>query len=90
MTAPRTAPPCGFCDGTGLWPDADAEPPVVDPCPLCNGSGAVALAERIDGPAGERLPLERILAALPHLAPEERQRLYEELYRRWDCRIYRG
>jgi hypothetical protein len=31
-----------------------------------------------------------VLAALPRLSPGERQRVYEELHARFDCRIYRS
>ena len=86
-------PACGFCEGSGLWADPDGDPAVVDPCPLCDGSGVVSstgasAAEEI--PSGEAPSLTRILAILPRLSQGERQRLYEELYRRYDCRIYRG
>jgi hypothetical protein len=32
----------------------------------------------------------RLLALLPKLSQVERQRLYEELFARYDCRIYRS
>jgi hypothetical protein len=77
-------PTCGFCDGTGLWPDPGGDP---DPCPLCDGSG-VAPAAALDEPQpAETLP--RLLMVLPRLSQAERQRLYEELHGRYDCRIYR-
>jgi hypothetical protein len=42
----------------------------------------------------ERPPLEprlpAVLAALPRLSQAERQRVYEELHARFDCRIYRS
>ena len=84
---------CGFCDGSGLWTDPDGDPAVVDPCPLCEGSGMVSAR---CAPAGddalqtEALPLARLLTILPRLSQSERQRLYEELYLRYDCRVYRG
>ena len=45
-------------------------------------------------PAGDELPsaeaaLTRLLVLLPRLSQRERQRLYEELHARYDCRIYR-
>jgi hypothetical protein len=43
-----------------------------------------------DTPPTETLTLARLLAVLPRLSQSERQRLYEELYLRYDCRIYRG
>jgi len=33
--------------------------------------------------------LPRLLALLPRLSQADRQRLYEELHGRYDCRIYR-
>jgi len=92
-TRPDGQPACGFCDGTGLWADPDAEPAVVDPCPLCEGSGTSAgmpSPAADDAPTPEPLPLGRVLALLGRLSQSERQRLYEELYARYDCRIYRG
>jgi hypothetical protein len=85
--------PCGFCDGTGLWADRDGDLEVTDPCPLCEGTG-VAPGEA--APAGDETAavevaaLSRLLALLPRLTQSERQRLYEELHARWDCRIYRS
>ena len=80
-------PACGFCDGTGLWADPEGDP---DPCPLCEGSG---VGPRTASVAEESLAAEaalgRLLALLPRLSQTERQRLYEELYARYDCRIYR-
>jgi len=76
-------PACGFCEGTGLWPDQDGDP---DPCPLCDGTGIRPAAARDDL---AETPLARLLALLPRLSQSERQRLYEELHARWDCRIYR-
>ena len=85
-------PPCGFCDGTGLWADPVSDAPTTDPCPLCEGAGVVSAARAAseDAPASEELTLARILAALPSLTATERQRLYEELHTIYDCRIYRG
>jgi hypothetical protein len=37
----------------------------------------------------EVAPLSRLLAVLPRLTQAERQRLYEDLYALYDCRIYR-
>jgi hypothetical protein len=82
----RERPACGFCDGTGVWADPDGD---TDPCPLCDGSGAPPPAVQGEPPASE-LPLARLLAVLPRLSQAERQRLYEELHARWDCRIYRA
>ena len=76
---------CGFCDGTGLWPDPDGD---QDPCPLCDGAGVVLADTRDDAPASEP-PVARLRALLPRLSQAERQQLYEELHARWDCRIYR-
>ncbi len=92
-TRPEGQPACGFCDGSGLWTDPDADPAVIDPCPLCEGSGMVSArcaAAGDDTPPTETLTLARLLAVLPRLSQSERQRLYEELYLRYDCRIYRG
>ena len=82
-TARDPGPACGFCEGTGIWPDQDGDP---DPCPLCDGTGIRPAA------AGDDViesPLARLLALLPRLSQSERQRLYEELHARYDCRIYR-
>ena len=85
-------PACGFCDGTGLWRDRDDDPAAPDPCPLCEGSGA-GPSQRggasLPAAASSALPIERISVALSGLTPAERQRLYEELHGRYDCRIYR-
>lgn len=75
---------CGFCDGTGLWPDPGSDP---DPCPLCDGSGVPPEATHEESQAVEALT--RLLTILPRLGQAERQRLYEELHGRYDCRIYR-
>lgn len=76
---------CGFCDGTGLWPDPGGDP---DPCPLCDGSGVTA-AVAVEEHAADTGTLPRLLALLPRLSQADRQRLYEELHGRYDCRIYR-
>ncbi len=88
--APDRQPACGFCDGTGLWADSDGDLAAADPCPLCEGSGmppgsAVASEEPA---ASAALTLAQLLASLPTLTQPERQRLYEELYALYDCRIY--
>ena len=80
-------PPCGFCDGTGLWAAQEGEP---DPCPLCEGAGVAPAARADEAPASEASALTRLLAVLPRLSQPERQRLYQELHARWDCRIYRS
>ena len=77
--------PCGFCDGTGLWADQEGDP---DPCPLCEGTGVAPAGIRDDTSATES-PLARLFALLPRLTQVERQRLYEELHARYDCRIYK-
>ena len=82
-TARDPGPACGFCEGTGVWPDQDGDP---DPCPLCDGTGIRPAAARDDT---VETPLARLLTLLPRLSQSERQRLYEELHARWDCRIYR-
>ena len=79
-------PACGFCDGTGLWADQDGD---TDPCPLCEGTGIAPTGARDDPPVSEAA-LPRLLAVLSRLSQSERQRLYEELHARYDCRIYRG
>ena len=75
---------CGFCDGTGLWADPDGD---TDPCPLCEGSGT---GPRDDAAPVAETALDRLAALLPRLSQAERQRLYEELHARYDCRIYRS
>ena len=81
---------CGFCDGTGLWAVQEGDSGAADPCPLCDGSGLPpALESRGADEATEAVTLARLLALLPRLSAAERQRLYEELHARWDCRIYR-
>jgi len=83
-------PACGFCDGTGLWAVQDGDPGAADPCPLCDGSGLAPGAPAAGGEeTQDAATLARLLALLPRLSHAERQRLYEELYARYDCRIYR-
>jgi hypothetical protein len=83
-------PTCGFCDGTGLWADPEGDPAGADPCPLCEGAGVVAAsAGGDDAQVSDAVTLARLLALLPRLTRSERQRLYEELHARFDCRIYR-
>ena len=84
-TVSDRGPACGFCDGTGLWPDQEGDP---DPCPLCEGTGVAPTGARSDAAVSEA-PLARLSALLPRLSQAERQRLYEELHARYDCRIYR-
>ena len=85
---------CGFCDGTGVWADPERGPAAYDPCPHCDGSGAGprpsagVRAEEERPPVEPRLPA--VLATLPRLSQAERQRVYEELHSRFDCRIYRS
>jgi hypothetical protein len=78
-------PACGFCDGTGLWADSEGDP---DPCPLCEGTGIVPTT-MCDEAAVSETTLARLLAVLPRLSQADRQRVYEELHARYDCRIYR-
>jgi len=87
---PERQAACGFCDGTGLWVDAELGPSGTDPCPLCDGSGRVAVDAVPEAPPLPAAPpFARAVALLAELSPEERQRLYELLYIRFDCRIYR-
>jgi len=79
-------PACGFCDGTGLWADQEGDP---DPCPLCEGTGVTPTGAHAAVPVSEAA-LPRLLAVLSRLSQAERQRLYEELHARYDCRIYRS
>ena len=86
---------CGFCDGTGVWADPERGPAACDPCPHCDGSGVgpgvASGATRGDEDRPSIEPqLPAVLAALPRLDQTERQRVYEELHARFDCRIYRG
>jgi hypothetical protein len=85
-TDPR--PTCGFCEGSGVWVDQDGAP---DPCPLCDGAGLAPPAPAPDAqPVRAEMPaMARAEALLHELTPAERQRLYEELHARFDCRIYR-
>jgi hypothetical protein len=94
VTSPRDRQAnCGFCEGTGLWADATSGTAVADPCPLCDGSGTVpgetATAEEPGRQVSAALTLEQVLAALPEMNPQDRQRLYEALHALYDCRIYR-
>ena len=84
-------PSCSFCDGTGVWTDPDDGPASTpDPCPLCEGRGQVApVTVRSEvGANYVEASVDGVLAALPRLTQPERQQVYEELYSRWDCRIY--
>ena len=84
-------PACGFCDGTGVWTDPDDVPASTpDPCPLCEGSGEVPPAQAARATSGDYVEasISGVLAALPRLTQPERQQIYEELYLRWDCRVY--
>ena len=85
QTVRNRQPACGFCEGSGVWADQEGD---SDPCPLCEGTGAVPAATADEAPVTE-VPLDRLLAVLPRLSQPERQRLYEELHARYDCRIYR-
>jgi hypothetical protein len=88
MTA-TTQGSCDFCDGTGRWIDAVLG--ATDPCPACDARGTVSpgtCAPTDDGTAGG--DDREILHAVGGLTQAERQRLYEELHRRWNCRIYRS
>ncbi len=81
-------PACAFCDGSGLWTDVDGDA-APDPCPLCDGSGRAPAVAPATADAADGDPLLRLLGILGALSQAERQRLYEELYARYDCRIYR-
>jgi len=92
VTSPRDRQAhCGFCEGSGLWADAAEDPSAADPCPLCDGTGTVAgTFAPADHPQPTAvLTLDQMLAALPDLSPQDRQRLYEDLHALYDCRIYR-
>jgi hypothetical protein len=92
VTSPRDRQAnCGFCEGTGLWADAASDASAADPCPLCDGSGIQpgAVAPADEPQASPTLTLERVLAGLPEMSPQDRQRLYEDLHALYDCRIYR-
>jgi len=80
-------PSCSFCDGSGVWADPDDGPASLpDPCPLCvDGRAPVGPLMRQDATEAS---VDDVLAALPGLTQRERQQVYEELYSRWDCRIY--
>ena len=85
---------CGFCDGSGVWADPERGPAAYDPCPHCDGSGCGPSTAGRATAAEARPALEpvlpAVLSALARLTPAERQRVYEELYTRFDCRIYRA
>jgi hypothetical protein len=49
----------------------------------------VAPATAFEEQTAEAGTLPRLVALLPRLSQAERQRLYEELHGRYDCRIYR-
>jgi hypothetical protein len=86
-------PACSFCDGTGVWTDPGEGPASTpDPCPLCDGAGAIQPAEASGGASADYVEasLGGVLAALPRLTQPERQQVYEELYFRWDCRVYQS
>ena len=89
-TARDRQPICGFCEGTGVWVDTEGDAP-PDPCPLCEGSGITpdGACAPDEAPAGDSATLARSLSLLGRLTQPERQRLYEELHARYDCRIYR-
>lgn len=83
---------CGFCEGSGVWADPGTNPATADPCPLCDGTGLHRSADAgADRPGSQAAPigLSEILTALADLSPAERQRLYQDLHDRYDCRIYR-
>lgn len=91
VTARDGMPSCGFCEGTGLWIDPD-DPTTIDPCPLCDGSGlgpGTAVADPPSAPPPAAVAIDDVIALLPGLTQPERQRLYELLHARYDCRIYR-
>jgi hypothetical protein len=92
VTSPRDRQAaCGFCEGTGLWADAASDAAAADPCPLCDGTGGVpgAVAPADEAQVSPTLTLDRVLAGLPEMSPQDRQRLYEDLHALYDCRIYR-
>jgi hypothetical protein len=83
-------PSCSFCDGSGVWTDPDDGPASTpDPCPLCIDGRPQhgAIATRSDTTEAS---VDDVLSALPGLTQPERQQVYEELYSRWDCRIYQS
>ena len=82
-------PACGFCDGTGLWAEQEGEVAAADPCPLCEGTGQAPVATAIVEESADASAFARLSSVLQRLSQLERQRLYEELHARYDCRIYR-
>jgi hypothetical protein len=81
-------PSCSFCDGSGVWVDPDdGSACTPDPCPLCV-DGRTQVDSPTVGPDAADASVDGVLAALPQLTQPERQQVYEELYARWDCRIY--
>jgi hypothetical protein len=74
---------CEFCDGTGRWTDEAAG--TDDQCLVCEGTGTV----RTSG-AAATLGDDLLLITVAALTQRERQQLYEELYRRWNCRMYKA
>ena len=62
-------PACGFCDGTGLWPDPEGDPAAADPCPLCEGTKVAPPATAGAGEEGQATEAvrTRLLALLPRL-----------------------
>lgn len=92
---------CGFCNGTGHWTDSTTGS--SDPCPICGGSGSItvgpgasssgqgaAQAAAATPPAEARkLQVDDLMNLADRLTQEERQRLYEALHDRWDCRMYK-
>ncbi len=82
---------CDFCDGTGCW--ADTGSGLGDLCFVCDGVGSI-VPEVGDDQAAWEWPRSRgeldLLVTVSGLSQTERQRLYEELHRRWNCRIYKS
>ena len=76
---------CEFCDGTGRWTDSASG--TADPCFVCEGTGRIVVTGKRgpDAPDGG----VRLLTTVARLTQGERQRLYEALYRQWNCRIYK-
>lgn len=50
--------------------------------------GCTLPVARPDAPAARAATGDELLVQVNALTQAERQRLYEELYRRWNCRIY--